>query len=90
MGNNIVTDRLIEAGLLSAVQVQVAFHDQTLNPSMRLSEIFALRGWIDEETVDFFELVWDMRVNQPERKKIGEYFLEARLMTEAQIEDVLA
>lgn len=85
-----VTDTLIQAGLLNEVQVQVALHDQTLNPEMRLSEILSLRGWIDEETVDFFDLMWAMRIQQSERQPIGQYFIEARLITEAQVEDVLA
>jgi hypothetical protein len=57
---------------------------------MRIGEILALRGWIAEETVDFFELLWDMRKQQANRQNIGQYFVEARLMTEAQVEDVLA
>ncbi|AFY37763.1 hypothetical protein Lepto7376_1419 [[Leptolyngbya] sp. PCC 7376] len=84
-----VTDTLIKAGLLNEVQVQVALHDQTLNPEMRLGEILSLRGWIAEETVDFFDLVWEMRVKQADRQSIGSYFVEARLMTDAQVEDVL-
>ncbi|OKH19009.1 hypothetical protein [[Limnothrix rosea] IAM M-220] len=85
-----VTDTLIKAGLLNEVQVQVALHDQTLHPDMRISEILALRGWIAEETVDFFDLVWAMRIKQTERQPIGQYFIEARLITEAQVDDVLA
>jgi hypothetical protein len=88
MGN--VTDILIQAGLLNEVQVQVALHDQTIHPDMRISEILALRGWLAEETVDFFELLWAMRVQQADRRNIGQYFLEARLITEAQLNDVLA
>ena len=85
-----VTDTLIQAGLLNEVQVQVALHDQTLNDHLRLSEILSLRGWIAEETVDFFELLWDMRVRQGDRWRIGQYFLEARLLTPAQVDDVVA
>lgn len=84
-----IADTLIQAGLLNEVQVQVALHDQTINPDMRIGEILALRGWISEETVDFFELIWDMRKQQSDRQKIGQYFVEARLMTEAQLDDVL-
>ncbi len=85
-----VTDTLIQAGLLNEVQVQVALHDKTLNPDMRISEILSLRGWINEETVDFFDLIWSMRIKQPEKQPIGQYFVEARLITEAQVDDVLA
>ncbi|MGB2924123.1 MAG: hypothetical protein WBB82_02370 [Limnothrix sp.] len=85
-----ITDTLIQAGLLNEVQVQVALHDQKINPQMRISEILALRGWISEETVDFFELLWEMRKKQTKKENIGQYFLEARLITAAQIDDVLA
>lgn len=85
-----VIDILIQAGLLNEVQVQVALYDQTSNPHLRLSEILSLRGWIAEETVDFFELLWDMRVRQRDRQLIGKYFMEARLLTSAQVEDVVA
>lgn len=84
-----ITDTLIQAGLLNEVQVQVALYDQKVNPNMRISEILALRGWIAEETVDFFELIWDMRRKQFDRENIGQYFVEARLMTDAQVDDVL-
>lgn len=87
MGN--ITDTLIQAGLLNEVQVQVALYDKTINPDMRIGEILALRGWIAEETVDFFELLWDMRRKQFDRENIGQYFVEARLMTMAQVDDVL-
>lgn len=87
MGN--ITDTLIQAGLLNEVQVQVAMHDLEINSDLRLSEVLALRGWIAEETVDFFELLWDMRLQQGDRKNIGQYFLEARLITEEQLNDVL-
>lgn len=89
MVNVNVTDTLIKAGLLNEVQIQVALHDQMLNPNMRLSEILSLRGWIAEETVDFFELLWDMRVKQGDRRRLGEYLVEARLLTAAQVEDVV-
>ncbi|NJN71990.1 MAG: hypothetical protein HC799_03825 [Limnothrix sp. RL_2_0] len=85
-----IADTLIQAGLLNEVQAQVAMHDQTINPDMCIGEILSLRGWIAEETVDFFELLWDMRKQQAERQNIGQYFVEARLMTDAQVDDVLA
>ncbi|MBV5259627.1 hypothetical protein FLX56_14500 [Synechococcus moorigangaii CMS01] len=80
---------LIQAGLLSETQAQVARHDLELHPEMSLGEILALRGWASEETIDFFELLWQMRHTQPERKNIGQYLLEARLITEEQLEDIL-
>lgn len=87
MGN--LTDILIQAGLLNEVQIQVAMHDLQMRPEMKFAEVLSVRGWIQEETVDFFELLWEMRLRQSERKLIGQYLLEARLITEAQLADIL-
>ncbi|AMA10065.1 MULTISPECIES: hypothetical protein [Cyanophyceae] len=81
---------LIQAGLLSDTQAQVVRYDRELHPEMSLGEILALRGWAVEETIDFFELLWEMRHTQPERKNIGQYLLEAHLIDEEQLEDILA
>ncbi len=80
---------LIQAGLLSDTQAQVVRYDQELHPDMSLGEILSLRGWAVEETIDFFELLWEMRHTQPERKNIGQYLLEAHLIDEEQLEDIL-
>ena len=44
---------LIEAGLLSPAQIEVALADQQLN-GIRLGEVLVRRGWIKEETVEYF------------------------------------
>jgi hypothetical protein len=80
---------LIQAGLLTEVQAQVARHDLQVHPEMSLGEVLSLRGWAAEETIDFFELLWHMRHSQPERQNIGQYLLEAHLITKEQLEDIL-
>ncbi|MEB3224577.1 MAG: hypothetical protein VKJ86_02100 [Synechococcus sp.] len=80
---------LIQAGLLTEVQAQVARHDLQVHPEMSLGDVLSLRGWAAEETIDFFELLWELRHSQPERSKIGQYLLEAHLITQEQLEDIL-
>ncbi|WP_024544770.1 hypothetical protein [Picosynechococcus sp. NKBG15041c] len=80
---------LIQAGLLSETQAQVVRYDAESHPDMSLGEILALRGWATEETIDFFELLWEMRYQQPDRKNIGQYLLEAHLITQEQLDDIL-
>lgn len=44
---------LIEAGLLSPAQIEVALADQQLN-GIRLGDVLVRRGWIKAETVEYF------------------------------------
>ncbi|MDJ0716227.1 MAG: hypothetical protein QNJ54_18685 [Prochloraceae cyanobacterium] len=80
---------LEQAGLVSTAQIQVALRDQILYTHLRLGEILALRGWVKQETIDFFvdklpELL-DSKIEQP----IGEYLKQASLLNEDQIKIVL-
>ena len=45
---------LQEANLLAVPQIQLALRDQISYPYLRLGEILAMRGWIKQETADFF------------------------------------
>ena len=54
---------LIEAGLLTPAQIEVALADQQLN-GVRLGEVLVRRGWIKEETVEYFM----RKVVEPERQ----------------------
>ncbi|NJN23375.1 MAG: hypothetical protein HC810_01870 [Acaryochloridaceae cyanobacterium RL_2_7] len=66
---------LVEAGLLSPAQIEVALADQQLN-GVRLGEVLVRRGWIKEETVEYFM----RKVVEPERHATGkqaEAYLES-------------
>ena len=54
---------LIEAGLLTPAQIEVALADQQL-AGIRLGEVLVRRGWIKEETVEYFM----RKVVEPERQ----------------------
>lgn len=43
---------LVEAGLLSAAQVELALHDQE-RTGMRFGEILVRRGWLKQQTIEF-------------------------------------
>ncbi|HEY9768904.1 MAG TPA: hypothetical protein V6C71_10480 [Coleofasciculaceae cyanobacterium] len=45
---------LQEADLITSPQLEVALRDQNYYQDMRLGEILALRGWIKQDTADFF------------------------------------
>ncbi|MDX2098535.1 MAG: hypothetical protein SFW36_12225 [Leptolyngbyaceae cyanobacterium bins.59] len=56
---------LIEAGLISPAQLQVALNDQKTS-SMRVGEILVARGWVKEQTVEYLM----QKVVIPERQTV--------------------
>jgi hypothetical protein len=44
---------LIEAGLITPAQIDVALSDQNFSDGMRIGEILVMRGWIKQQTLDF-------------------------------------
>ncbi|MBW4620552.1 MAG: hypothetical protein KME17_14510 [Cyanosarcina radialis HA8281-LM2] len=57
---------LVEAGLVSPAQIQVALNDQEIT-GLRLGEIVAAHGWVKQQTIEF---VMD-RVVLPERQAVN-------------------
>ena len=81
---------LSEAGLISAQQIEIALKDQIMNhPNRKIGEILADRGWIEQETADFFVEQWHGLVNQPQKHPLVYYLKAAALLTEEQIESIL-
>ena len=67
---------LIDAGLLTEAQVDVALNDQQTT-GMKLGEIVVMRGWISEKTMQFvIDKVIDVErdLGQP----LNERFLESQ------------
>ena len=83
---------LLEAGLISPSQLEMALADQNQFFMLKLGEILALRGWLKQETIDFFV---DKIINHLDNDStsnpqyIGQYFQEAGLLTEEQIKSIL-
>jgi hypothetical protein len=80
---------LQEADLITPAQIQVALQDQNQFNHLRLGEILALRGWIKQETADFFAEQWLQMVKKSEKHPLGYYLEFAGLLNEKQIEQIL-
>jgi len=80
---------LEDAGLVSQYQVEIALIDQNSYVDTKLGEILALRGWVKQETANFFAEDFPELVNKPDRMRLGEYLMAASLLEEKQVEDIL-
>lgn len=80
---------LQEAGLITSPQLEVALRDQAYYQDMRLGEILALRGWIKQDTADFFVQEWFKLINRRIEHPIGFYLQQAGLLTEEDIKIIL-
>ncbi len=78
---------LIEAGLISINQIEVALQEQKYT-DLRIGEILVLHGWIPQQTVDFFVEQWP-KVHQLPKKPLAYYFQEAGLLDIEQINTIL-
>ena len=81
---------LHKAGLISAAQIQLALRDQSLNQQMLIGEIFTLRGWIKEETVEFFVDYLPILTEQKQQKPLGYYLKQAGLLDDNQVKYILS
>ncbi|MGF1478969.1 MAG: FHA domain-containing protein [Cyanophyceae cyanobacterium] len=79
---------LRKADLITPVQLEIALQDQEQYNELRLGEILALRGWIKQETADFFASQWHQVLHQ-EKRPLGHYLKQAALLNDAQIEAIL-
>ncbi|MEO0687840.1 MAG: low-complexity protein, partial [Cyanobacteria bacterium J06649_11] len=75
---------LIEAGLISASQIEFALQLQSTS-NMRVGEILASHNWIKQQTADFFAEKWETLLKQKQKKPLIYYFRSAGLLTEQQI-----
>jgi hypothetical protein len=80
---------LLRGGLVSPAQVEVALVDQRSHPHLRIGDVLELRGWIDRSTVDFFSERWPKLVSQGAQQPIGEYLLQAGLISQNQLNTLL-
>ncbi|MEM7591507.1 MAG: hypothetical protein AAF383_08300 [Cyanobacteria bacterium P01_A01_bin.83] len=80
---------LQEAGLITNPQLELALRDQNYYEDLRLGEILALRGWIKQDTADFFVQEWFKLINQKIDHPIGFYLNKAGLLSEQEIKFIL-
>ena len=72
---------LKNAGLISFSQIQVALTDGEYNQHLLFGEILALRGWIKQQTADFFADEWQPLIEENTRYPLGYYLVKAGLLT---------
>jgi len=72
---------LKKAGLISFSQIQVALTDQEYDQSLKFGEVLALRGWIEQQTADFFADEWQPLIEQLEKYPLGYYLVKSGLLT---------
>lgn len=77
------------AGLVSSAQIQVALIDRQYNQDLRVGEILAIRGWIEQQTADFFAEEWQLAIEQPNKYPLGYYLKKSGLLSEKQINYIL-
>lgn len=80
---------LTEADLITKPQLEVALRDQIYNENMLLGEILALRGWIKQDTADFFVREWSRLIEHRIEHPIGFYFKKAGLLSDEDIQNIL-
>ncbi|MGB7416150.1 MAG: hypothetical protein WA902_18245, partial [Thermosynechococcaceae cyanobacterium] len=80
---------LHNADLISQAQIEVVLHDQKQHIELRFGEILALRGWLKQETSDFFAEQWQELIRSTPKTLIGRYLRQAGLLNEGQVEAIL-
>lgn len=87
--SKLLGETLRKAGLISNSQIQVALTDLKYDPSLRIGEVLALRGWLEQQTADFFADEWQYLVEQIERYPLGYYLVKSGLLTGEQSYQIL-
>lgn len=86
---------LQQAGLISENQLDLALQNQMIPgyEELKIGEILALRGWVKQETSDFFASRWQQIISaikdNTQRAKLGLYLAEANLLTKEQVVEIL-
>lgn len=85
---------LVNAGLISEYQLQIALIDQQRldeihEPHQKIGEILALRGWIKQKTADFFAVDFPELLKSSQKRKLSFYLLKAGLLEQEQVKIIL-
>lgn len=80
---------LCDAALISPAQVDVTLRDQQQHLEMRFGEILVLRGWLKQETADFFAEQWREALQEKPKAAIGRYLKRAGLLSAEQVDSIL-
>lgn len=79
---------LIEAGLISISQIELALSEQK-QTKLRIGEILVAHGWVVQQTIDFFCDRWSDLVREEQKKPLAYYFQEAGLLSISESEAII-
>ncbi len=77
-------EMLLEAGLVSISQIEMALEEQKEN-NIKIGKILAYHGWIKQETADFFAEKWSRFLRKSARRPIAFYLFAAGLLDQKQL-----
>ncbi|MGF1539592.1 MAG: tetratricopeptide repeat protein [Pleurocapsa sp.] len=80
---------LQKADLISPEQVKIALEERNNLPDRRIGEIMVLKGWIHQQTADFFAEQWPKLLLKKQQPPIGQYLKAAGLIDEELITNIL-
>lgn len=87
--NPLLGEILRDADLITEAQLKTVLRDKKQYKHKKMGEILALRGWLKQETIDFFAEEWEVCLRQGAKYPIGEYLKRAALLDQRDIEDIL-
>ena len=79
---------LIEAGLISISQIELALREQKEN-QLRIGEILVAHGWIKSKTIEFFCEQWQEAIAESPKQPLVYYFQMAGLLDQSQCESII-
>lgn len=80
---------LLEAGLISISQLELALQEQQ-ESGLMIGEIISRHGWINQKTANFFAQQWQQLIQTEAKQPLIYYFQEAALLDKQQIKTLLA
>lgn len=86
--NQSVGKLLVEAGIISTSQLQLATQEQQ-QCDFELDEILVARGWVKQKTITFFVREWSEMIAAKSRKPLPFYFKESGLLSVEQINEII-
>lgn len=86
--NKPIGQTLIEAGLISINQIEIALKEQK-ETGLRIGEILVAHGWIKQSTINFFVEEWQSLLEDTKRKPLVYYFQQADLLDAEQISAIV-
>ena len=80
---------LLKAGLVTTKQVVTALKDLESLSNSRIGEIMVRRGWISQQTADFFAEQWPQLTHLQSKQPLGQHLKAAGLINDSQINIIL-